>query len=392
MEKVLQKIKPTAQEKEAVMKEIDDLLSQITVPGAELILGGSISKDTWLKDTTDVDVFVAFNQDNGALADTLAPYLEQFNPERVHGSRDYFRFHYGQHDYEFIPILRIDDAREARNITDISPLHTRWVTAHTDEKIKDEIRLAKRFLQAHYLYGAESFIQGLSGYVTEILVIVSGGFVEFLQNVTKWPYQHVVDPESYHKDVFFEVNNSKLTSPLIVIDPVQKGRNAAAALSDKQYEKLKEIAKAYLKHPSAGFFEYEELDLSKTNTICVTLTPFEGKRDVVGCQLRKAYEAVARLLENHDFEIVESGWQWNEKAVCYYVLQQYELLESKEICGPPLSMPTHVESFKAKYGEAYEKDGRICAVVQRDIRKPSELAEKITKIGKTYAEEVSHSL
>ncbi len=44
-----------------------------------------------------------------------------------------------------------------------------------------------------------------------------------------------------------ELNKSKIQSPLIVIDPVQAGRNAAAALSFEKYDLLRKKAKEFLK-------------------------------------------------------------------------------------------------------------------------------------------------
>ena len=46
-----------------------------------------------------------------------------------------------------------------------------------------------------------------------------------------------------------ELNKSKQQGPLIVIDPVQKDRNAAAALNHEKFEIIKKTAKQFLKKP-----------------------------------------------------------------------------------------------------------------------------------------------
>ena len=44
--------------------------------------------------------------------------------------------------------LAIKAAEDAENITDVSPLHSKWVQKHSNEKIRDEIRLTKQFFKA----------------------------------------------------------------------------------------------------------------------------------------------------------------------------------------------------------------------------------------------------
>ena len=56
----------------------------------------------------------------------------------------------------------------------------------------------------------------------------------------------VMDIKKFYKNknILFEINKSKLTSPLVIIDPVQKERNAAAALDHEKFEIIKHRAKS----------------------------------------------------------------------------------------------------------------------------------------------------
>src|SRR3989344_4333491 len=166
MEKVLTKIKPSKEEEknftQATASFIKTLNSALTTTGAKAILGGSGAKDTWLSGSYDVDIFVLFDYQQFAsrtseLSDLLQPVLKKrFSKiSRLHGSRDYFQLRYKNLNVEVIPILKITKAEQAKNITDVSPLHSVWVNQHT-KNLKDDIRLAKQFLKAHNLYGAES--------------------------------------------------------------------------------------------------------------------------------------------------------------------------------------------------------------------------------------------
>ena len=82
-----------------------------------------------------------------------------------------------------------------------------------------------------------------------------------MKSMPKLKEKTVIDVKNYYKgkNVFAEINRSKLVSPLIVIDPVQKDRNAAAALDHEKFEIAKHRAKEFLKKPSKEFFEMKTL-------------------------------------------------------------------------------------------------------------------------------------
>ena len=108
----------------------------------------------------------------------------------------------------------------ALNIIDISPLHTVFVKKH--KKLNDEIRLAKQFCRAQDCYGAESYINGFSGYSCELLVIHYGSFKKLARKAAKWKPKVVIDILKKYKgkNPLEELNPSKTQSPLVIIDPV----------------------------------------------------------------------------------------------------------------------------------------------------------------------------
>ena len=76
-------------------------------------------------------------------------------------------------------MLNIKKGSDALNVTDFSPLHVDWVNKNV-KRLRDDIRLAKRFCKVNKLYGAESYIRGFSGYALELLISYYGGFLRFL--------------------------------------------------------------------------------------------------------------------------------------------------------------------------------------------------------------------
>jgi tRNA nucleotidyltransferase (CCA-adding enzyme) len=117
------------------------------------------------------------------------------------------------------------------------------------KKILEEIKLAKAFCSANGTYGAESYINGFSGYALELLVYYYGSFEKFLKEAVKDRKDKlIIDIEKKYKnskEILLQLNGSKLLSPIIVIDPTCKERNVLAALSYETYDKFKICAKNF---------------------------------------------------------------------------------------------------------------------------------------------------
>ena len=369
-QEVLSRIKPAAEEEKALNDKISDFLSDVNraAGDAQAILGGSGAKGTWLKGQHDADIFVLFpyekyKERSDQLAEILEKRLKNMKKrfQRLHGSRDYFRFKERDFIFEAVPILKINNARDAVNITDVSPLHARWVKSKRN--IADEIRLAKAFCKAQRCYGAESYIRGFSGYVLEILVIYYGSFEKLLKAAVKWEEKQVIDADKLYKreEVWMAMNKAKLHSPLIVVDPVDKSRNAAAALSKEKWLMFKKKAATFLKKPSAAFFERKEVhfDKLKGNVIWIEVEGNEGKEDKVGAQLLLAFEFLKKKLKN--FSVTSCGWEWNKKAVFWFVVKKKETEKFELRKGPPLELEQHVAMFKKKHKKCVVKKGVVFA-------------------------------
>ena len=366
LKQVLERVKPSTSEAKEVKKKIDKFVSGLKIKDAVIELGGSGAKGTWLKDVFDVDLFVRFDKKyvGKDISLILERALKGKKLEKFHGSRDYFQVKQDGFTYEIVPVIKITKANEAANITDVSPLHAKWVNKKSSIRVKDDIRIAKQFFKANNLYGAESYIKGFSGYVLEILVIHYGGFLGLLRACLKWKEKEVVDVSKFHKDVMFEVNSSKLESPLIVIDPVQAGRNAAAALSLEKFNLLKKLAKRFLEKPLLKYFEKTNVDVDKLNGLVIDVKAVKGKQDVVGCKLEKAFRFFVRKLEHEGFEVKKSKWYWDERVVFNYDVEE-KLDKEREIRGPPLKIKKAVKGFKKKYKKTFEKKGRMYAKIKR---------------------------
>ena len=394
LQEVLKGIKPSTEEEKAFSTKINSVLKRIKLKDAKAILGGSGIKGTWLKEAHDADIFVRFDYNrykdkSSELPNILEKALKkEFKITRLHGSRDYFQIKQKGFTFEIIPILEIKKAEQAKNITDVSPLHAKWVNKH--KQLQDEMRLTKQFCKAAKAYGAESYIKGFSGYVCEILTVYYKSFLNLMKNASKWKEKTIIDAAHFYKnkEALYILNKSKIQSPLIIIDPVQKDRNAAAALSKEKFDLLIKKSKEFLKNPSKKFFEKKEFSLDdlkdkakNKELITLNIRVKSGKRDIIGCKLLKSLDFFNKQLLKNDFKVLEYGWDWNEssKALFYFTLKKETLSKNKIWGGPPLKAKQHVKIFKKKYKKTFVKKGKIYANIDRAYLKPGDLIKDLIK-------------
>jgi len=360
-----------AEENKKILKlivKISTLLKKNKIK-ANVSLGGSAAKGTVLGNDFDIDIFIMFDYKQYKekdISSILKKVLKPLKPELVHGSRDYFQI---DKRYEIVPVLKIRNPGEAVNVTDVSPWHAKWVKIQVKKKpkIKDEIKLTKLFFKSIGVYGAESYIKGISGHVTDILIIYYGSFKKAIEAISKWKQTTEIDIEK-HKGV---LDKAKIQSPLIVIDPIQPNRNASAAVSKKTYDKLRKTAKKFLKKPDINYFREKEIkldELKKQYNLILKASPKTGKKDIVGAKLMKGYEYVLKNLKL--YEVEKSSWFWNKDKECYYCFktQKKKLPKYFEQKGPTKDYPIHIKRFKKKYKTTVMKKGVLYAKVKRKIR------------------------
>ena len=372
---VLSLIKPSPEEQKQVEKRIAVFIDKLrSVVLVKVILGGSGAKGTWLKGQHDADIFILFpaTYESDKLSDITEQWLKKIGRfERFHGSRDYFRFYQDTFVFEVVPIRAIKKAEDAANITDVSPLHAAWVKKKSTEKICDDIRLAKAFCKAQRMYGAESYISGFSGYVLEILIIHYGSFEKFLKAAAGWREGTIIDYSHWYKnaqDVLLSINKAKLQSPLIVVDPVDKTRNAAAALGVEKWELMKKKAAQFLRKPSACFFTKAKMtpDMLKKKGKTVVLIEFsspKGQHDKVGAKIVKTFEHVKKNL--FDFGMIAANWEWDDKVILVFVVKKKKRRSFVLRKGPPLEMKEHVQQFMKKHKKIVKKSGHAWAQVKQ---------------------------
>ncbi len=403
MIQVLKENKPSDAEKSFFTKNANSLLKIINAQlkkdkiQATAVVGGSFAKGTYTKRNFDCDIFVKFemlysNFDISKLLEKSLDKIPEIKFKKIHGSRDYFECNYNEMHFEIVPVLKVRNIKDIKNVTDASIFHVKWVidNIQKNKKLVDDIIVTKLFLKAANIYGAESFIRGFSGHVVDIMIIYYGGFIQLLEAASKWKDKEIIDINKVYKNPLKELNKSKIDSPLIVIDPIQKDRNAAAGLSEESYNALKKLAKEFLKNPDISFFKkkpfsIDELkkELKKENSLLYSIIPVKGSKDIVGTKMLKVFERIAKQLELNNFNLKSKGWYWNEivgnqaEAYYWFVFKDKVFSKEEERIGPPINRKNFVEIFKKKHKNTYVKNNRICAIVKRKYPNPEAIIAQL---------------
>jgi len=349
---------------ENLAKSFVDKLNK-TLKDAKAVLGGSVAKGTWIKGSPDIDIFVQYplKYKDKDISKLLEKDLKKLFKDisRIHGSRDYFKIDHSDYIFEIIPVLKVPSPEKAENITDATPFHTSWVQKKADKKLQDEIRLTKAFMKSNRVYGAESYIKGFSGFVSEILTINYGSFQKLINNAIRWkPGETIGDKAAVKK-----LNKSKL-GPLIVIDPTCSSRNAAAALSEKKLNQFIQKAKEFYHNPRPDFFEVKAQDLEGIkDALILKAKPLQRKPDIAGAKLLKAQEYIKKILDQNGFNVKEYDMEFGDEALLWFYTENKNVPKKYKHYGPPLGEERHIEVFKQKHPNYKEENGRIYVDLER---------------------------
>lgn len=375
---------------------------------ADAFLGGSLAKNTFL-DNIDFDIFIRFDRKKykdeniSKLLDKLVK--NNFKKyQLIHGSRDYFQVQLDGELLELIPVIKIDSSKDALNTTDVSPLHVIYV----NKKLKnsEDVRKLKLFLKANYLYGAESYLGGFSGYLAELLIIRYKSFEALLKAASKWEEQVVFDLENAHSSIEKMkkiLGESKTNCPMIFIDPTQYDRNAANALTQKIYNKFIDLSRKYLLSKNQkSFFKQEKFDFDKIKTkakksqtqlLFFNYTPKEGLEDIVGTKVKKGYETLKRLILENDFTIFDSGFHFEKEwasnkgkrkksGKIYFLINEAFLPKEKKHFGPSIFIKDS-KKFVQKYDHVEVEGGKYFTIKSRKITDLKQLKKHL--LSKNYS-------
>jgi tRNA nucleotidyltransferase (CCA-adding enzyme) len=150
---------------------------------------------------------------------------------------------------------------------------------------------------------------------------------------------------------------------LIVIDPVDKGRNLGAAVRREQLWNFVAACRSILIEPSTSFFqeprihrltaaEYTRRVKARGSTIvAIVVGRMDVVVDILWSQLYRTERALVNLLQSNDFSIIRS-LSWSDEKSLNVILLELELDElpsARRHLGPPVSRSTESASFLGRH-------------------------------------------
>jgi tRNA nucleotidyltransferase (CCA-adding enzyme) len=252
--------------------------------------------------------------------------------------------------------------REWLSATDRTPYHTDYVKKRLSEQMRSEVRLLKKFIKGTNVYGAEIKIGGFSGYLCELLILHCKSFVKTLKTFAQYEQRIVIDIENYYRGREDELQ-LLFKEPLVIVDPVDKGRNVASAVRLHKLYTFVAAARAFLENSNLKFFYPPEttaltvkelkqkLEKRGSTIIFLTFGKIDAVPDVLWGQLYKSQRSLSKLVQLNDFNILRNIPWSDEKILSMFIfeLEQHILPPIKKHFGPPLEKEHECEKFLLKH-------------------------------------------
>ena len=436
---VLDTIIPTNEELElidGIIKKLKRLLkeqaSKLNLEYTRIEPQGSTGiKKTQLKGDFDIDLFIGLDYNlfkpryNGLSKNKLKKeskkdFLSLCNNWILHSlTLDEFynpRLLYAEHPYVTVDYL-LDDIKVKIDIVlyfdldlefikkngpitavDRSPWHGCFIRDELNSDQKNEVRLLKQFFKSCYSYGDKSAVGkiGFIGYSAELLIYYFHNLINLFENFN----------ELYKKPLDYYNRNEKELSKivhfqndyLIIIDPIDKNRNVASAISEKAYKYCNQKVSEFLKHPSPDFFKIKPIpeinlankedpllskiyiiELQNTN-IKIHYTINRDKLYSLGESIKANGEKEFSHVDRFGKIIFEVYFEdeKNQYNLAIFCEKPY-ISETYIRKGPPITQEKHTVNFKRKNPEYFEKDGYLWVETMRDYSNFSDFLKRFVK-------------
>jgi len=382
LREVVKRISPTAVELKEERRFAADVVRRVQKNAprrCRVVLTGSVAKGTFLRDAKDVDVFVLFpkTQPKDMLEAAIERIVKKSFPgvgyRLSYAEHPYARFHFQGRRIDLVPAYSIKNAQERVSAVDRSVLHTAFVLSKLKKGQVSDVLLLKAFLKSNSLYGAEIKIRGFSGYLCELLILKYGSFQMLARQALKWKKPVFIDIKGYYskKEMPEAVD---CFGDFVVIDPTDKNRNVAAAVSLENLAKFIRLCRRFIAKPKPEFFLKEPESFRNRvlkssrgfKLFTITMPRPDVVDDVLWGQLHKMVNQLQVHLSDFSPKAILADDSSNEITLAI-ILEKDQLGNKELLPGPPIEMRSHVIAFRKKHKAAkfIVKGKRIFAIVTR---------------------------
>ena len=318
--------------------------SQIT--GVEF--GGSYVKGTWLPKKADVDIFIKFEKSTSdkkfvEIAKKIGfDSMKKFKPYVRYSEHPYVEATIKHTKVNVVPCYDVKKG-QWQSAADRSPFHTKYMLESLTGVMKDEVRLLKTFLSCNKIYGSEIAKQGISGYVTEVLVLHYGSFQDVIKAIAKLKKNHVIGKPT-----------KKFDTSIIIIDPIDSNRNLGAAISNENLGRFILASRAFIKKPTLSFFKLKQsqktFKKNLENSVVIKFNYKHRSPDIIWGQVKRAASSLSVQLDIEGFKVLRHAGITDEKseAGLIFLLQSVSIEENFLRDGPDYFFEKESETFISK--------------------------------------------
>ncbi len=424
---VLKEIIPTQKEIALINGITEKLKNLLTNKANELQIkyttiepqGSTGIKQTQLKDDFDIDLFIGldYNQykpnykglsKNKLKKESKKDFLklcnnwilpsltlhEFYKPRLLYAEHPYITVNYLLDDIkvkiDIVMYFELDLEYINKNgpitAVDRSPLHGCFVRDELNSTQKNEVRLLKQFFKSCYCYGDKSPVGkvGFIGYSAELLIYYFKNLINLFKNFNKLNS----NPLDYFKRTEEELSNVThfQNEYLIIIDPIDRNRNVASAISERAYKYCNYKIGEFLKKPNLEFFKIKPIpkaDLSNKRDpllLLIYIVELQNINKEIHYTINrdKLYSLSESLKANGEKEFShverfgkiiyevyfeEENDQYNVAIYC----EKPKISETYIRKGPPITEEKHVVNFKKKNPEYFEKEGYLWVETTREF-------------------------
>ncbi|MGC8562020.1 MAG: CCA tRNA nucleotidyltransferase [Thermoplasmata archaeon] len=342
----------------------------------EIFLGGSYAKGTDIKGS-DADIFMLFPDDFDAF-DVLKILKKEFPEGREeYSDHPYLTLPQKSFSIDIVPGYKASSGKDLKTAVDRTPFHVKFVQENFTNDMKDEVRILKQFLKGIGSYGAESSIQGFSGYAAELLIYRYKTFDDAISSAKQWKIPCRLD----------EGNRDFNGANLVIIDPVDSERNVTANVSIENLATFILAASLFSWEKWKDFFFPEKMEYSLPKEAVVVFIPCKKcNEEVLIPNLRRISSVLKGELETVGFRVIYSSVFVERGGYIVMIPEAVKLGQASLHIGPPVTS-TNIQSFLQKwkngtpFGMPFMMGDRVCVLREREDDDISQaVAEILPKI------------
>jgi len=400
LKEILKKIKPDEKEEKDMKSLINELL-KVAKENEEIypMICGSVSKDTWLSNKNEIDLFLIFNpmvskkkleEDGLRIAKNIVSKL-----------KGKYTIAYSEHPYlrasikwkertyqiDIVPAYNIEDPEKIKSAVDRTPHHVRFIKQNL--KNTDDVRLLKQFCIANKIYGADVKTQGFSGYLCELLILYFKDFNNLVKNASKWRAGVII---TFDKTLDQNFILNKFKTPLIVIDPIDKNRNVSAAVSTEVFYRFVKTCKEFVDRPRKDFFfppkakPYSiskisnEMERRGTKWHMIKFKKPDVTEDILYPQMRRFVNTLEKIFNENDFKVLRKDFWINDECIVLFEMKNWIVPKIDKKIGPSV-YSKHAENFLKHYKNKniFIENNKWVVEVERKFSESTSLLQSILK-------------